>query len=114
MKQLIKYPNPNRSRIHTANTRIHASENQAASSTQRIQSILYVACIGLILTSMGMGYYSLFLKNSVHGVFNSILILLAGVILFFMTSHETFVSRRLKSGVSIPNQNEYSAEYSMD
>lgn len=113
MKQFIKYPNPNRNRIQAAKIRARAAES-AAVSTNRIQPVLYSACVALVLTSMAMGYYSLFLKASVQGVFNSILILLSGVILFFMTSHEAFVNKRLKTGVSLPHRNEYPAGYSMD
>ena len=113
MKQFIKYPNPNRNRSQVTKIRVQSVENYMA-PVNKIQPILYITCVGLVLTSMIVGYYSLFLKASVQGVFNSILILLSGVILFFMTSHETFVSKRLKTGVSLPNRNEYSAEYSMD
>jgi hypothetical protein len=114
-KRLIKYPNPRRSRFSSpAAIRSQAAEQKFSSSVHRVQSLLYFSCIGLILTSIGMGYYALFLKNSVQGVFNSILVLLSGVILFFMTSHENFVSRKLQAGVSVGESSPYSSEYSVD
>ncbi|MCO4782608.1 MAG: hypothetical protein KC646_09810 [Candidatus Cloacimonetes bacterium] len=91
MKPNVKYPSPTKKSSHNY-YRSLCNQNTKNSSTI---SKLFIF-IGFVMFSYGLYniFHSLFIQNSVQGVFHGILIALSGAIVAYISSHDRFVAKK--------------------
>lgn len=94
MKPNIKYPSPNK-KNNSSYYRSLCNKNEDKSSAL---TRLFVF-IGFVMFSYGLYniILSLFIQNSVQGVFHGILIALSGAIVSYISSHDHFVTKKQTS-----------------
>jgi hypothetical protein len=91
MKPTVKYPSPNKK---SSNNYYRSLSNTDESKSSPITKILVLT--GFIIFSYGLYniIYSLFIQTSVQGVFHGILIALSGAIVAYISSHDSFVTKK--------------------